>query len=82
MFSKLLGDPNARKLKRFYDLLSDVNILDEEISNKSDDELRVRSSEMRNILSKVVSEKEKLNLLDDLLPRNKRKFKCLDYPCL
>ena len=68
MFGKLLGDPNARKLKRFYDLLDDVNILDEEISNKSDDELRVRASEMRNILSKVVSEKEQLNLLDDLLP--------------
>lgn len=36
----LLGDPNARKLKRYQPNVSDINLLEEEIAPLSDDELR------------------------------------------
>ena len=29
MFKQLLGDPNARKLKRFFPIVTDINILEE-----------------------------------------------------
>ena len=40
MLKLLLGDPNARKLKRYQPLVSDINLLEEEIAPLSDDELR------------------------------------------
>ena len=41
---KLLGDPNARKLKRFQPIVSDINLLEEEIAPLSDEELRRKTS--------------------------------------
>ena len=68
MFGKLLGDPNARKLKRFYYLVNDINILEEEISSKSDEELKARTFEIKNELSKISSEKDQLSQLNEFLP--------------
>ena len=42
MFSKLLGDPNTRKLKKYYPIVSDVNILEEDFALLTDDDLRSR----------------------------------------
>ena len=70
MFKKLFGDPNSRKLKRFYDLVIDINSLEEEILNKTDDELRARTSEMRSQFEKINSEQKERELLDDLLPES------------
>lgn len=68
MFKKLLGDPNTRKLKRYFPLVSDVNIFEEDLLSLSDDDLRTRTSEFRSKLEKVSSPNEELSLLDELLP--------------
>ncbi len=68
MFSKLLGDPNTRKLKRYYPLVSDVNIFEEDLIPLSDDDLRSRTNEFRERLGKISSVDEQLSALDDLLP--------------
>ena len=37
MFKRLLGDPNARKLKRYQPIVSDIQLLEEEIAPLSDE---------------------------------------------
>ena len=39
MLKLLLGDPNARKLKRYQPIVSDINLLEEEIAPLSDDRI-------------------------------------------
>ena len=68
MFKKLLGDPNARKLKKYLPLVSDVNIFEEDLLSLSDDDLRTRTCEFRGKLEKTSSRNEELSLLDELLP--------------
>ena len=68
MFKKLLGDPNTRKLKKYFPLVSDVNILEEDLFPLSDDDLRTRTVEFRNKFEKTTSPLEELALLDELLP--------------
>lgn len=77
MLKLLLGDPNARKLKRYQPIVSDVNLLEEEIAPLSDDELRGLTAEFRQKLEKAregggsdeaVRARERA-LLDELLPQ-------------
>ena len=68
MLSSLLGDPNNRKLKRFSPLVTDINLLEEDVTLLSDEELRSKTNQFRDKLSKVNTEKEKLLVLDELLP--------------
>ncbi|MFQ6538538.1 MULTISPECIES: preprotein translocase subunit SecA [Aphanothece] len=81
MLKLLLGDPNARKLKRYQPIVSDVNLLEEEIAPLSDDELRGLTGEFRQKLvshqeecrsrglsSEATLERER-KLLDELLPQ-------------
>lgn len=77
MLKLLLGDPNARKLKRYQPLVSDINLLEEEIAPLSDDELRGLTGEFRQKLANgaaaggsatAVAAREKA-LLDELLPQ-------------
>ena len=68
MLGRLLGDPDARKLRRFAPLVSDINILEEEVSSLSDDDLRDRTLEFRQKLSKLKSFETQRELLNDLLP--------------
>ncbi len=77
MLKLLLGDPNARKLKRYQPLVSDINLLEEEIAPLSDDELRTLTGEFRQKLDKVregggdaeaVRARERA-VLDELLPQ-------------
>jgi preprotein translocase subunit SecA len=76
MLKLLLGDPNARKLKRYQPILSDINLLEEEVAPLSDDELRGRTAEFRQRLdnarngggsSAAIAARE-LKLIDELLP--------------
>ncbi|KEF41465.1 MAG: preprotein translocase subunit SecA, partial [Cyanobium sp. CACIAM 14] len=69
MLKLLLGDPNARKLKRYQPLVSDINLLEEEIEPLSDDELRGLTAEFRQKLEKPESPARRKALLDDLLPQ-------------
>lgn len=61
MLKTLLGDPNARKLKKFQPAVKEVNLLDEEISILSDEQLTGKTAEFKQRLAKGES-------LDDLLP--------------
>ena len=45
----LLGDPNARKLKRYQPMVSDINLLEEEVAPLSDEELGKRLQEKHNV---------------------------------
>jgi preprotein translocase subunit SecA len=69
MLKLLLGDPNARKLKRYQPMVSDINLLEEEIEPLSDDELRGLTAEFRQKLEKPESPARRKALLDDLLPQ-------------
>jgi len=53
MLKLLLGDPNTRKLKRYQPIVEEINFLEEEISNFSDDDLR---RETKNLKLKISSE--------------------------
>ena len=77
MLKLLLGDPNARKLKRFQPLVSDINLLEEDIAPLSDDQLRGLTAEFRQKLenarsaggsSEAIAARER-KLLDELLPQ-------------
>jgi len=70
MLKLLLGDPNARKLKRYQPIVSDINLLEEEIAPLSDDELRGLTGEFRQKLEQVAGNAVKERaLLDELLPQ-------------
>lgn len=61
MLKNLLGDPNARKLKKFQPYVTDVNVLEEDIQALSDEQLAGKTAEFKQRL-------EKGETLDDLLP--------------
>ena len=68
MLKRLLGDPNARKLRRYSPIVSDINILEEDFISLSDDELRSRVIDYRLRLEKPDKASLRLELMDDLLP--------------
>jgi preprotein translocase subunit SecA len=68
MLKLLLGDPNARKLKRYQPLVSDINILEEDIAPLSDEELRSRTGNFRQQLENAGSPDRQRQLLNELLP--------------
>jgi preprotein translocase subunit SecA len=61
MLKLLLGDPNARKLKKYQPSVTEVNLLEEEIKVLSDDELKGKTVEFKQRLAKGET-------LDDILP--------------
>ena len=77
MLKLLLGDPNARKLKRFQPIVSDINVLEEDIAPLTDDQLRGLTAEFRQKLenarggggsSETIAARQH-KLLDELLPQ-------------
>ncbi|MBW3050278.1 preprotein translocase subunit SecA [Prochlorococcus marinus XMU1403] len=68
MLGQLLGDPNKRRLKTYYPIVSDINILEEDIVALSDEELRGRTFDFRQRLEKAKKLEEKLRMLDNFLP--------------
>ncbi len=68
MLKLLLGDPNARKLKRYQPIVSDINLLEEEIAPLSDDELRGRTAAFQERLANAGSLKNQRPILDEILP--------------
>ncbi|GAB4239269.1 MAG: preprotein translocase subunit SecA [Elainellaceae cyanobacterium] len=61
MFKNLLGDPNARKLKKYRNDIVEINLLEEEIQALSDEQLTGKTAEFKQRL-------ENGENLDDLLP--------------
>jgi preprotein translocase subunit SecA len=68
MLKALLGDPNARKIKKFQPLVTDINLLEEDIKNLSDDDLRGKTNEFRERLDKARNYTEREEILDEILP--------------
>jgi preprotein translocase subunit SecA len=61
MFKNLLGDPNARKLKKYRPDVVEINLLEEEIQQLSDEALAGKTTEFKQRIEKGES-------LDELLP--------------
>ena len=68
MLKRLLGDPNARKLKKFQPLVAEINLIEEDIKDLSDDDLKAKTVEFREQLAKAKNDEEIKEILDDLLP--------------
>jgi preprotein translocase subunit SecA len=61
MLKTLLGDPNARKLKKYQPYITEINLLEEEIKALSDEELKGKTIEFKQRIAQGES-------LDDILP--------------
>lgn len=61
MLKLLLGDPNARKLKKYQPYITEINLLEEDIQALSDEDLKGKTAEFKQRLAKGET-------LDDLLP--------------
>ena len=68
MLKLLLGDPNARKLKRYQPIVSDINLLEEEVAPLSDDELRAKTTAFQERLAEAGSLENQRPILDEILP--------------
>lgn len=64
----LLGDPNARKLKKYQPYVAEVNVLEEDIQALSDEQLKGKTVEFQQRLAKATSDKEREEVLDEILP--------------
>jgi len=60
MLKTLLGDPNARKLKKYQPYITEINLLEEEVKALSDQELKGKTAEFKQRLDKGET-------LDDIL---------------
>ena len=72
MLKLLLGDPNARKLKRYQPIVSDINLLEEEIVQLSDDDLRAKTAGYKQRLASAGSLDIQRPILDEILPEASR----------
>ena len=68
MFKQLFGDPNARTLRNFAPIVSDINCLEEDFVSLTDDELRSRVVDFRGKFEKTKAADRQLSLMDNLLP--------------
>ncbi len=69
MLKLLLGDPNTRKLKRYQPLVEEINLLENEVTKLSDEQLRVETSNLRSIISEETNLIKQKDLINDLLPK-------------
>lgn len=68
MFKRLLGDPNTRKLKKLQPLVAEINLIEEDIKNFSDEELRGKTAEFRQMLDKAKDYRQREDILEEILP--------------
>ena len=69
MLKLLLGDPNTRKLKRYQPIVEEINFLEEEISQFTDDELRKETQNLKSKISSELDFKKQKVLLEEFLPK-------------
>ncbi len=69
MLKLLLGDPNTRKLKRYQPIVEEINLLEEEVSILTDDELRNETSNLKSKVSLEKNVKRQKEQLDEILPK-------------
>ena len=63
-----LGDPNNRKLKKLQPIVAEISLLEEDIEKLSDDELRGKTAEFKQLLAKAKDREDENDLLEDVLP--------------
>jgi preprotein translocase subunit SecA len=68
MLKKLLGDPNARKLKKFQPIVTEISLLEEELQTLSDEQLKAKTTEFKLRLEKADNNEEEKEILDEILP--------------
>ncbi|MGK7931081.1 MAG: preprotein translocase subunit SecA [Microcystaceae cyanobacterium] len=68
MLKALFGDPNARKIKKFQPLVTEINLLEEDIKKLSDEELKQKTVAFRELLDKADNDDEIEEILDEILP--------------
>ncbi|MGL6281344.1 MAG: hypothetical protein ACRC2J_02930, partial [Microcoleaceae cyanobacterium] len=64
MLKNLFGDPNTRKIKKIQPWVTEINLLEEDLKNLSDDQLRAKTAEFKEKLDKTRSLAEEKELLD------------------
>ncbi len=69
MLKLLLGDPNTRKLKRYQPIVEEINFLEEEISQLTDNELRKETQNLKSNISAELDLKKQKELLEEYLPK-------------
>jgi preprotein translocase subunit SecA len=68
MLKKLFGDPNARKLKKYQPIVTEITLLEEEIQQLSDEQLKGKTTEFKRRLEQANNDEEEKDILDELLP--------------
>lgn len=68
MLKSLLGDPNARKIKKIQPIVAEINLLEEDIQKLSDEELGQKTAYFRQQLDKAKNEREEEEILNEILP--------------
>ena len=69
MLKLLLGDTNTRKLKRYQPLVEEINLLEAEVINLSDEQLRVENSNLRSIITEETNLIKQKDLINEILPK-------------
>jgi len=69
MLKLLLGDPNTRKLKRYQPIVEEINLLEEDVSILTDDELRNETHNLKSNISSELNIKKQKELLEETLPK-------------
>ena len=60
LISKVLGDPNERKVKKVLPIVEQINALEDEFSKLTDDELKAKTQEFIRVGYKKIAELEGL----------------------
>ncbi|MGK7941323.1 MAG: preprotein translocase subunit SecA [Crocosphaera sp.] len=68
MLKTLFGDPNTRKIKKLQPLVAEINLIEEEIQQLSDEQLKHKTVEFRELLDKGNNDEEIEDILDEILP--------------
>ncbi|MDJ0662548.1 MAG: preprotein translocase subunit SecA [Crocosphaera sp.] len=68
MLKALFGDPNTRKIKKLQPIVAEINLLEEDIKDLSDDQLKQKTVEFREMLDKANNDEELEDILDEILP--------------
>jgi preprotein translocase subunit SecA len=68
MFKSLLGDPNKRKVSKYKPIVTEINLLEEDIQGLSDEDLRSKTAEFRLRLEKATKPDAERKILEELLP--------------
>ncbi|MBE9032247.1 preprotein translocase subunit SecA [filamentous cyanobacterium LEGE 11480] len=68
MLKALLGDPNARKLKKFKPIVSEIELFEEDIEPLSDEQLVAKTAEFQAKVAQAKNYDDEQRILDDILP--------------